>query len=304
MKNLAFRTISGIIYVALIIFSLAFNKYSFLVFFIFLSSVMVLELSKGFNTLSGINISGITLVVLNAIIFLSFFFTSDQNLKTYLFFMIIPILVIPLIELLKDNENPILNGALSFFILIYIGLPFGLSNTLYFGNDSTKAYEILLGIFILNWSNDTFAYITGMLFGRHKLFERISPKKSWEGFFGGAIFSVIAAIILSKFFYVLPPQNWVGIALIVTVFGTFGDLVESMLKRQMKLKDIGSIMPGHGGLLDRNDSFLFVVPAVCLYLEIIKLIPWEFTKRDKRLSFRFLWLCFPLTSFFFILLTI
>lgn len=273
MKNLAFRTISGIIYVSLIIFSLTFHKYSFLALFVFLSSVMVLELSKGFNTLSGINISGAGLTVLNIIVFLSFFFTAEQNANTYLFFVIIPALAIPLIELMRGNENPILNGALSFFILIYIGLPFALSNTLFFESDSTYSYVILLSIFILNWSNDTFAYVFGMLLGRHKLFERISPNKSWEGFFGGAIFSVVASIVLSKFFTVLSVQNWIAVALIVTVFGTFGDLVESMLKRQMKLKDIGTIMPGHGGMLDRNDSFLFVVPAVCLYLEIIKLIP-------------------------------
>jgi phosphatidate cytidylyltransferase len=111
-----------------------------------------------------------------------------------------------------------------------------------------------------------------MLFGKHKLFERISPNKSWEGFIGGGIFSIIAAIVLSKFFDVLPVQHWVIIAIVVTIFGTFGDLVESMLKRQLKLKDIGNIMPGHGGLLDRHDSFLFVVPVVCLILQIIKLI--------------------------------
>ena len=273
MKNLAFRTISGIIYVTLIIFCLAFHKYSFFVLFVFFSSVMVLELTKGFNSMPGINISANGLIILNIIIFSSFFLTAEQNSHTYLFFTIIPILTIPIIELVRNNENPILDGALSFFILIYIGLPFGLSNTLFFRADSSYSYEILLSIFILNWSNDTFAYITGMLLGKHKLFERISPNKSWEGFFGGAIFSVIASIVISKYFLILPVQNWVTIAIIVTIFGTFGDLVESMLKRQMKLKDIGSIMPGHGGLLDRNDSFLFVVPAVCLYLEILKLFP-------------------------------
>ena len=132
MKNLAFRTISGIIYVCVIIFGLTYHKYSFLLLFAFLSSMMILELSKGLNSLSGIKISNFGLIVFNLIIFLTLFLSSNLNSNSYLFLGIIPILALPILELFRRNENPILNCGLSFFVLIYIGLPFALSNKLYF----------------------------------------------------------------------------------------------------------------------------------------------------------------------------
>ncbi len=272
MKNFVSRTLSGAVYVALIIFSLIFHKYSFLVLFIILSSIMVYELSKGFNTLKEVNIRGSILIILNVVVFLSFFFAANLATNRFYVFAITPILIIPLVELFQDAKNSILNTALSFFIILYIALPFGLANFLYFNEDGSYSYKLLLSIYILIWVNDTFAYLSGMLLGRHKLFERISPKKTWEGFIGGGVFSVGAAIALSKIFLIFSLPNWIVIALIVTIFGTAGDLIESMLKRQLKLKDIGNIMPGHGGILDRNDSFIFVVPAVCLFLQILNLI--------------------------------
>lgn len=129
-----------------------------------------------------------------------------------------------------------------------------------------------LSIFIFTWINDTGAYCTGMLFGKHRLFERISPKKSWEGSIGGGVFSIIVAIVMAHYFPFMPISIWIGLALTVVIFGTLGDLTESLLKRTIGIKDSGNILPGHGGMLDRFDSTLMAVPAAVVYLYIISFI--------------------------------
>jgi phosphatidate cytidylyltransferase len=127
---------------------------------------------------------------------------------------------------------------------------------------------IIIGFFLLIWANDTGAYLAGVSFGRHKLFERISPKKSWEGFFGGVVSAVTAAWFLSGWLGVVDRTHWIIIAVIVSVAGTYGDLVESMLKRSTGIKDSGSIMPGHGGFLDRFDSAIISFPLVYLFISL------------------------------------
>ena len=121
------------------------------------------------------------------------------------------------------------------------------------------------------WGADTCALFSGMLFGKHRLFERISPKKSWEGSIGGGVISILVSLVMAHFFPFLTAAQWVGFALTVVVFGTWGDLVESLMKRQLGIKDSGNILPGHGGMLDRFDSTLLAVPAVVLYLQAISL---------------------------------
>ncbi len=128
-----------------------------------------------------------------------------------------------------------------------------------------------LSIFIFNWVNDTGAYCTGMLFGKHKLFERISPKKSWEGSIGGSVFCIISSFILAHFFPFMSTGVWIGLALTVVIFGTWGDLTESLLKRRLGIKDSGNILPGHGGMLDRFDSAILAIPAAVVYLYVVSL---------------------------------
>ena len=160
---------------------------------------------------------------------------------------------------------------------MYIALPFAPLNVLAFHTNVTGSASeynpiLPLSIFIFNWVNDTGAYCTGVLFGKHRLFERISPKKSWEGSIGGAVFCVIAAFVMAHFFPFLSLGVWVGLGLVIVVFGTWGDLTESLLKRTLGIKDSGNILPGHGGMLDRFDSSLMAIPAAVVYFYIISLV--------------------------------
>lgn len=174
-------------------------------------------------------------------------------------------------ELFRAEQKPFENIGMTFGGLIYVLLPFILLSSLVVKPHITQhmsglystnnSFWIVLLVFILIWSNDTFAYLTGRLIGKHKLFERISPKKTWEGFFGGMIFSFLAGILLAYFLndsYL----KFTIYALIASIIGTLGDLVQSMLKRSVNVKDSGTILPGHGGILDRFDAVLFVAPVV------------------------------------------
>lgn len=176
-------------------------------------------------------------------------------------------------ELYSGSDRPLRNLSLSLMSMLWIGLPLGLMLFIPFMRYSTLP---LLVIFIMIWLNDTGAYLVGSAIGRHKLFERISPKKSWEGFFGGLAFNLIAAALFgtlcpSYFHLDLGIGFWLGLGVLVTLFSTWGDLFESLIKRNLKIKDSGNLIPGHGGILDRIDSLLFVMPACALYILIFEL---------------------------------
>lgn len=207
---------------------------------------------------------------------------------SYYLFLIGEIFSIPLLFMLGGclftivfhfiKTKKIARGFLSVVFSVYISLPLGMSTGLLWTSyDSpvtngfalfTDFYmpELLLGIFILIWTYDSFAYLTGSLIGKHKMIPKVSPKKSWEGFFGGMVFSLITSFILSKTLSLLSFGEWTGMAIIVAVFGTLGDLMESQVKRMADVKDSGNILPGHGGLLDRFDSFLMIIPFALTYI--------------------------------------
>ena len=173
-------------------------------------------------------------------------------------------LAIGIAELFRAQSKPFENISITVGGIIYLVIPFVLLNQLATRLELDKFQHYIwpvLSIFILIWSNDTFAYLTGRLIGKHKLFERISPKKTWEGFIGGVVFAMIAGILLA---YLLEESylKYITYALVAGVIGTFGDLVQSMLKRSVNVKDSGTILPGHGGILDRFDAVLFVVPVI------------------------------------------
>jgi len=191
--------------------------------------------------------------------------------------LIIPMLtVIMIIELYRKQEKPFDSLAHTFFSFIYTVIPFSLFPFSAFNHEGIGTLlphgelifspGIVVGFFLLIWANDTGAYLIGVTLGKHRLFERISPKKSWEGFIGGVILAAGVSWLLSGWLGVVSPVKWIIISLIVSITGTYGDLVESMLKRSAGIKDSGNIMPGHGGFLDRFDSAVMAFPLVFLFI--------------------------------------
>jgi len=173
------------------------------------------------------------------------------------------------VALFQKRTLPFNDIAYTFLGILYVVVPFFAFISLGFVQGNFN-YAIPLGFMILLWTNDTGAYLAGRSFGKRKLFERISPKKTWEGFVGGVLLAVVVALNLEKYFGALLTWQWVALAVIIGVFGTLGDLVESMLKRSLHVKDSGSILPGHGGLLDRFDGLLVAAPLVYLFLLLLR----------------------------------
>lgn len=195
------------------------------------------------------------------------------------FLVMIPLMaIIMTIELFRKVEKPFDSLAHTFFSILYTAVPFSLFPFAAFNRAGLEPLVkmpgiefspgILVGFFLLLWTYDTGAYLVGSLIGKHHLLERISPKKSWEGFIGGLVLTLVVAWLLSGWLGVVDRAGWMIIAVIVSVAGTIGDLLESMLKRSLGLKDSGTILPGHGGLLDRFDSVVVAFPVVYLFLAI------------------------------------
>lgn len=176
-----------------------------------------------------------------------------------------------LVYVLISQKIKPFNFLLKFiFGFIYVAIPFALIATFHFMNDlKIEDYELLLGFFIILWSNDVFAYLVGSTIGKTKLAVKISPKKTWEGTIGGIILSMVSAFIISKYFFSLDVVNWLVLGLLISIFATLGDLLESKFKRQAGIKDSGKIMPGHGGVLDRFDGMILAAPVVYIYLSIV-----------------------------------
>lgn len=168
-------------------------------------------------------------------------------------------------ELFAASDRPFMNVAFLVLGMVYIGAPFAMLDFIAF--DGTYFYaNTVLGLLLMTWANDTGAYLIGSKFGKHKLYPRVSPGKTWEGTFGGFFVTIALAFILSVTFDELRLIDWLVLSFIVAIFGTTGDLVESMFKRGIGVKDSGSILPGHGGLLDRFDGFIFLLPFAAAYI--------------------------------------
>lgn len=255
------------IFGAVIIAAIMFNQWVFLAVFSLIGAYALREfyglVFKGENTLQTI----LGVFVGFCLFVYSFLYHLFPEHRAYGFLLLPFVLCLIIVELYQKSETPLDNISKTLMGLIYIALPFSLMNFVVFYSGSFDG-KILLGVFMLMWTYDSGAYFVGVSIGKHRLFERISPKKSWEGLVGGAI-GVLLMSLLGDNYLGLTQTNWIVIGLLVVVFGTFGDLVESMIKRSLLIKDSGSIIPGHGGLLDRFDSIVFTIAPVVCYLYLI-----------------------------------
>jgi len=276
-SNFIQRAITGIIFVGVLVGCILGGPISFSLLFALITALTIHEFGTIVSKQQDVEINKPICMLAGVFLFFGFAYLGvmpgqNEILIPYLF-LIIYLLVS---ELYLKKKNPLNNWAYTMMSQVYIALSFSMLNVLaYHSIGSESHYNIQynpilpLSIFIFTWINDTGAYCTGLLFGKHRLFERISPKKSWEGSIGGGIFSIIAAIIMAHFFPFMTLGVWIGLALTTVVFGTWGDLTESLLKRTLGIKDSGNILPGHGGMLDRFDSTLMAVPAAVVYLYVI-----------------------------------
>lgn len=277
-SNFLQRAITGVIFVAVLVGCILGGPISFTILFALISALTINEFGNIVNRMEHTHMNKPISILAGLFLFLCFGYIgvvpgANEIFIPYLFL----ILYLFISELYKKQPNPLNNWAYAMMSQIYIALSFALLNVLAYHSSATESVSqynpiLPLSIFIFNWVNDTGAYCTGMLFGKHRLFERISPKKSWEGSIGGAVFSIIATIVLAHFFTFLSTGVWIGLGLTVVVFGTWGDLTESLMKRTLGIKDSGNILSGHGGMLDRFDSTLMAVPAAVVYLYLVGLI--------------------------------
>jgi len=258
------RAITGFFFVSFIILATIFGGWYFQVLF---GIVAILALNEFYSLFkdSSVKPNLSQGVIVGALIYvMSLYSINEQELNVYLIGLLV--ILFPLVgfaELYRKKSIPFQNMGVTVIGLFYVVLPFVLINVMRL---NTENFWPVLSIFILTWCSDTFAYLVGRKIGKRKLFERISPNKSWEGFVGGLLFSVLAGLIIAYF----TDDSFVKYTvygIVISSFGTLGDLVESMLKRSLKIKDSGTILPGHGGLLDRFDAVIFVIPII-YFLEL------------------------------------
>lgn len=284
MKNLVVRALTGIVFVALLVGCTLWSPISFTVLFAVVTGLTVWEFSTNVNLHAGASVNRLINTVAAIYLFLAFAgYCADYVPSRAFVPYIISIIYLLISELYLQKPDPLKNWAYAFASQIYVALAFSMLCVLAFQYDpmnNTTHFEPLfpLSVFIFLWTSDTGAYLCGSMLHKRfpaKLFERISPNKSWVGSIGGGVLCVVVALVLAHFFpEKLDLVHWVGLGLTVCVFGTWGDLVESLFKRQLGVKDSGHVLPGHGGMLDRFDSSLLAIPAAVLYLYSVGAFSW------------------------------
>lgn len=277
MKNLIVRTITGIFFVAAIV-TCFLSAFTMVVLFAIVTALTLWEFTGLVNTYAGVTVNRFICTVGGVYLFLAMagyvsgFVTTSAVFVPYL----LTIVYLFISEMYLRSGNPLNNWAYTMLSQMYVALPLSTVNALAFiqDGDGVVSYRMIvpLSVFIFLWVSDTGAYCCGSLLGRHKLFPRVSPGKTWEGSVGGGVFVLVAAAVTwlltggNDGQSVLTLPAWLGLGLVVVVFGTWGDLVESLFKRTLGIKDSGNILPGHGGMLDRFDSSLMALPASLVYL--------------------------------------
>ncbi len=274
MSGLLRRALTALIFVAVVVAGLFTGPYTFVALFGLVAALclweflgLTLERGSGFRKTGGlvVGMAPYLIVSVHQIGWISG--RGIDPLSVGLLGLLL-LFCMAVYELFSRSEQPIANVAFTALGALYIGLPFTLVLLLAFRQTGFDA-NLILGMLLLTWANDTGAYLVGSRVGKTPLMPRISPKKTWEGSLGGMAIGLLVAYLLSRFFPDLTMWQWMGLGVIVVVFGSLGDLVESMLKRSKGVKDTGTILPGHGGFLDRFDAFIFMVPFATAYLILI-----------------------------------
>ncbi|MDR2683772.1 MAG: phosphatidate cytidylyltransferase [Prevotellaceae bacterium] len=279
MKTLIIRTLSGTVYVVLIVSAILLNNFYFAAVFGLLAALTTCEFHKLTNRLEYVSVTPVFPAIASFSLFIicsmlhfssgckSSIYLSPSHIAVPIIFAVIYFafyIFAFILAIFRKKSNPVHNVAYAFFGQIYIAVPF----VVMFCIKSGIGKIFLLALFVIIWVNDTFAYLTGSWLGKHKMYERISQKKSWEGFFGGLVGALIAGFVFSKFDANLNLIQCLVFSVIIAVSGTLGDLFESLIKRTAGVKDSGNIMPGHGGFLDRLDSVIFAALPAFIFLEL------------------------------------
>lgn len=267
-SNLTQRIFTGLFGAAGIIAGIVYSPWTYFAIFAFITVITILEFYK-LTGLDGMIPQKTFGTICGALIFCASFLIEKEHISYRYYFLIFPIVsCVYMIKLYKKFERkPFTNIAFTILGIFYVAMPFALLNIAAFENGDYN-YEIMLGCLLILWANDTGGFIAGTLFGKTKLFERISPKKSWEGAVGGAVLGLLFAWGASYYFVSLAPWQWLVISVLIIIGGDYGDLVESLLKRSIEIKDSGDSLPGHGGFLDRFDGLLISGPFIVAFLEI------------------------------------
>ena len=282
MKNFITRTITGILFVACIVVCFL-NPTAMSALFALVTGLTVWEFTGLVNNRPAVSVNRFISTVAAVYWFLAMVaFCSGLTPPTVFIPYLVTLVYLLIAELYTKAEDPVNDWAYTMMAQLYIAVPFSLLSVLAFRSTPAGVmytYLMPLSVFVFLWINDSGAYCCGSLLGRHKLFPRISPGKSWEGSIGGFVFVAAAAALiwyLTDLYGVNDLQlnlwQWIGLGLVVAVFGTWGDLVESLFKRTLGIKDSGNILPGHGGMLDRFDSSLMAIPAAVVYIYTLQLL--------------------------------
>ena len=284
MKNLITRSITGVIFVTAIVVCFM-RPEAMILLFALVTGLTVWEYTGIVNGIENVCVNRFLATVAAVYFFLGRAGFCAGIVPSAVFIpYLLTVVYMFIAELYTKAPNPINNWAYTMLSQMYIALPFAMVNVLAFrgvGNGVVYNYLAPLSIFVFLWTNDTGAYLSGSLFGKHKLFPRVSPGKSWEGSIGGGLLVLLVAALVGMYQnsdmhetateLILTVPQWMGLGLVVVLFGTWGDLVESLFKRTIGIKDSGNILPGHGGMLDRFDSSLMAFPAAVIYLYTLTL---------------------------------
>ena len=268
-SNLGQRAITSVVGAGVILTALVYSDWTYFLIFALILGASQMEFYKlsGLDGMLPLKSFG---TMLGLLIFALTFMVEKERLPHEYLYLIFPLVSLTFFIKLykKTDKKPFTGVAYTYLGIFYVAVPFSLLNLAVFSVDAVYHYEILVGCILILWASDTGAYFAGTRFGKTKLFERVSPKKSWEGFIGGAFSALIVAFVISNYFLVLEDWKWLVIAGIIIIAGTYGDLIESLFKRSIEIKDSGSVLPGHGGFMDRFDGLLLSAPFITASLKM------------------------------------